>query len=49
MADEQTRRRARAGNRDAHLQPAIGGRAPQLLGDRPRVAEQPRQPAQIER
>ena len=49
MVDEQARRRARAGDRHAHAQTAIGGRAPQLAGNRPRVAEQPLEAVQIER
>jgi hypothetical protein len=48
MADHQARGDSRARDRHADLQPAIGGRAPQLLGDRLRVAEQPRQAAEIE-
>ena len=49
MVDEQTRGRSRARNRDAHLQPAIRGGAPQFLRDRPRIAKQPFEAAQIER
>ena len=39
MADQQSSRGACAGDRHADLQPAIGSRAAQLLGDRLRVAE----------
>jgi len=49
MAHEQSRRRARAGNGHAHLQPAIGRRAPQLAGNGARITEQARQAAQVER
>ncbi len=48
MADHQARRGARAGDRHADLQTAIGGRAPQFLGNRAGVAEEPCQAAQIE-
>jgi hypothetical protein len=48
MADEQARRRARAGDGDADVQPAIGRRAAHFLGNRARVAEEPRHAAQIE-
>ena len=48
MADHQARGDSRARDRHADLQPAIGGRATQLLGNRLRVAEQPRQAAEIE-
>ena len=48
MTDEQTRSRSRAGNGDTYLQPAIRRGASHLLRDGSRVAEEPRQAAQIE-
>ena len=48
VADHQTRGGTRASDRHADLQTAIGGRAPQLLGNRSCVAEEARQAMQIE-
>ncbi len=47
--DEQTRGGSRARNRHAHTQIAIRGGSPQFLRDRPRIAKQPFETAQIER
>jgi hypothetical protein len=49
MVDEQTRRRSSAGDGNTHLHTAIGGRPPQFMCDRACLAEQPLEPAQIER
>jgi hypothetical protein len=49
MVYQQARGRARARNGDTYAQPAVGRGAPQLLGHRLRIAEQPRKAAQIER
>src|SRR5688572_3686626 len=49
MLDEQARGRTRSRNRDADLQPAVRRRPPQFPGNRPRIAEQPRQAAQVKR
>ena len=49
MMDEQTRRGSRRRDGHTHPQPAIRGGPPQLRGDRPRVAEEPFEPAQIKR
>jgi hypothetical protein len=47
--DEETRGGSRARNRHAHTQIAIRGGSPQFLRDRPRIAKQPFETAQIER
>ena len=49
MMDEQARRRSRRRDGHAHPQPAIGRGSPQLRRDRPRIAEQPFESAQIKR
>ena len=46
---QQARGRPRGRDRHAHAQAAIGGGAPELAGDRRRVPEEARQPAQVER
>jgi hypothetical protein len=49
IVDEETCGRARPRNRHTHPQPAIGGGASQFVRNHPRLAEQPLEPAQIQR